>query len=950
MWLPQASLATPRFEAVQGFELGPEQPRCRVLIPDAQGNLYGTTPWGGAQGGGSLFKMTPDGTIATLYPFDYEVGSNPDAGITAGNDGNFYGILHQGGPGNYGGIYKVTPAGEFTMLHQFTGGEDGNRPVSRLLLASDGNFYGTTMEGGANGLGTFFRITSDGVFTTLTHWAEDSVGWAPEGDIIEGADGNFYGTHRNDIASPYRQSGTVYRVTPAGQASLVGSFAGLPSMNFCNPSSLIQASDGNFYGVTTGGGSFFQGTIFKMTPDGSITLLVEFNGSIFEPNGPLFEGPDGDLYGTSYYGGDLGEGTVFKVSKTGAVTIVSHLGGNSGGPERPLSGLILSPDGSFLGATSSGGSHDLGTVFRMTPTGETTVLGSFNGYPSHSPNNKLLQTSDGSWYGTTAQGGTMGNAIFKMAPDKTLSTVTEYYEPFAGSSYYQPALVEGADGRIYGANAFGGEPGYGSIFRITPEGSLEDFFSFEEADGRTPNGLIVGPDGNFYGTTRDGGSDYSGTLFKLTPGGDFSQLAEFKWLDHGQPNPAILLATDGNFYATSENGGPSDIGAISKVTPEGAVSTLTPFDDPDYSYGRPSAGLVEASDGNFYGLLPSSGPDGAGAIYRVTPEGEKTTLLTFNIDNGAEPAGELVEGPDGALYGVTTYGGTDWESGTVFRITTAGEFSTVFNFDRVHGQQPLAGLTRGHDHHLYGTTSWGGLTADGRPAGGGQIFRIRFGAEVETAAATSIDGVSAALNASVQPSGHETEVTFQYGTSPTLDSFSTIPAGTIPAGDEAVAIGATLAGLSPSTTYYFRAVATNAENPVQQAGEILSFTTNGVTAVPDIAVNAGNFSLSDGGFILAGLTRVGQSVDLTLTLRNSSPGSSLNGIAASLSGVNAGSYAIVTPPAATLAGEASTTCVVRFTPGSAGLKLAKLSISSSDPDESPFHIHLGGIALPGSSY
>ena len=942
-WLPLSANATPRFETVQGFELGLEQPRCKNLIRDAQGNLFGTIPSGGPGGGGAVFKMAPDGTLTTFHSFDYRVASNPDFGMTLGSDGNFYGTLIQGGPQDNGGIYKLTPSGEFTMLHLFTGGPDGKRPMTRLLLASDGNFYGATREGGNNGVGTFYRITPAGVFTTLTHWAENTTGWGVGGDIIEGTDGNFYGTHYQDSVSPSHRAGGVYRVTPAGVASEVVSFASIPTMNECFPDGLMQASDGNFYGTTSQGGTSNSGTIYKITPSGTFSFLAQFSGAVRSPNGPLVEGADGALYGTTREGGSYGQGTVFKVTKSGILTVLDEFEYEGPDPSHPLCSLTPTPDGNYVGTSTGGGDYDRGTVFQVTPSGETTVLASFKGEPNWFPNNKLLQASDGSWYGTTEQGGQTYNAIFKMTPDLTLSTLHEITTS-AAYSPYKGALVEGADGNIYGATPYGGDEfGQGTIFRVTPEGAYEDFFTFGDTDGRVPNSLIIGPDGNFYGTTNEGGSDYCGNVFKLTPNAEFTQLLEFQWGSHGMPVPSITFGSDGNLYGITERGGTDDLGTAFKLTLEGQLSTLASIENQEIDGDTPVGGVIQASDGNFYGLLSYGGPDQAGTIYKLTPDGTKTTLFAFNRLNGEQPAGELEEGPDGALYGTTTYGGTNWEYGTVFRITKEGEFSTVFEFDHDHGLQPIAGLTRGQDNHLYGTTSWGGVTAEGKPAGGGQIFRLRFGAEVETAAATTVTSGSADLNASIQPSGYDTEVTFQYGTSPTLDSFSTLPAGTIPAGEEAVATTGVLAGLAPSTTYYFRAVATNAENPAPQVGEILSFTTSDVA---DIAVEAGNSTLPDGGFALAGVTRVGQSVDLTFTVRNTAPGTTLGGITASLSGVYAGSFAIVTPPAATLTGEATTTCVVRFAPGSAGIKVAKLSIASSDPDESPFDINLGGIALP----
>jgi uncharacterized repeat protein (TIGR03803 family) len=332
----------------------------------------------------------------------------------------------------------------------------------------------------------------------------------------------------------------------------------------------------------------------------------------------------------------------------------------------------------------------------VTPAGETTVLASFKGDPDWFPNSKLMQASDGSWYGTTEQGGQNYHAVFKMASDLTISSVP--IPTPVDSAPYKGALVEGADGSIYGTSPYGGDEfGRGTIFRVTPEGTYEDFFTFGEAHGMTPNSLIMGPDGNFYGTTRDGGIDYCGTVFKLTPNAEFTQLLEFQWgtSGNGLPLPSLSFGSDGNLYGITERGGPEDLGTAFKLTLEGELSTLASFGNQEIDGAAPVGGVIQASDGNFYGALSYGGPDQCGTIYKLTPDGTKTTLFAFNRLNGEQPLGELEEGPDGALYGTTTYGGSNWEYGTVFRITKDGVFSTVFEFDHDHGLQPLAGLTRG---------------------------------------------------------------------------------------------------------------------------------------------------------------------------------------------------------------------------------------------------------------
>ena len=936
--------AAPRFEVVQGFELGAEQPY-GSLITDAAGNKYGTS-FGGAGRSGTVFRLAPDGTISILHHFDYVNGEIPGAQLAAGADGNFYGISHGGGSVGGGNVFRVTPAGEFTVLHDFTGGADGRSPGGSLLAASDGNFYGATVQGGANDRGTFFRITPAGVLTTLRDWAQDAVGWQPSGNLIEGSDGNFYGLTRYNNIAGHTDSGQIYRITPGGSASVVGTFAGIPSMDGCSPSSLMQASDGNFYGLTQAGGSGHRGTVFKATPSGAITLLAQFGyQQSAEPGGLLEEGPDGKLYGTSRYGGTAGHGTIFSVTKSGSLTILANLDHETG-PANPTGGLTLEPDGSFLGVSEGGGDHHFGTVFRMTAAGEITVASHFKGSQDNRPTSKLLLASDGNFYGRTTMGGLLSNGVFKVTPDGELTTFPGVDNETIADYDYHSGFAQGSGGDIFNFNAYTGEFGWGEIYRFDENFGRETFYSFGEGGGYVVNSLISDANGNLYGTTSEGGAFGGGTVFKVDPQGAYTLLAELGGEFSYLPNPGLTLASDGCIYGTTQGGGNEQLGTVFKVSPEGVLTTHAQFTNAEVNGRYAKAGVMEASDGNLYGVLSYGGPSEAGTIYKVTPAGEITTLHAFDIVNGGYPVGQLTEGPDGALYGVTLYGGILEDGGTVFRITKAGDYSTVFKFDNVHGKQPLAGLTAGMDGSLYGTTPEGGVTSDGRLAGGGQIFRIVFGAEVETGIATAITSSSATLNATVNPGGYATTVSFQYGTSPDLASFSTVSAGILPAGTEPVNVEAEISGLAPGATYYFRVVAVNDENPLPRSGEIAFFEIVQPAEI-EVATSGGRV-LSDGSIVVFGLTNVGGSGNLTLSIGNTSGTSALTGVDSTISGSGVGHFSITAVPDTTVPAGSSTACTVRFQPTSLGLKTTNLTITSSDPDESPMTIHVYGIALPGS--
>jgi uncharacterized repeat protein (TIGR03803 family) len=283
------------------------------LVQGSDGNIYGTTAGGGANGRGTAFKITPSGTETLLYSFPAG-GSDPYCGLIQGSDGNFYGTTGAGGSSDDGTVFKLTPSGTETILHAFAKtGTDGQIPYAGLIQGSDGNFYGTTYFGGANGFGAVFKVTPSGTETVLYSFAGGSDGEHPYASVIQASDGNFYGTTYQGGAGGL---GTVFRLTPSGTETVLYSFSG-GSSDGANPEAgVIQGSDGNFYGSTLQGGAGGFGTVFKLTPSGSETLLHVFAGSSdgAGPGANLVQGSDGNLYGSTGAGGASGDGTFFKVT------------------------------------------------------------------------------------------------------------------------------------------------------------------------------------------------------------------------------------------------------------------------------------------------------------------------------------------------------------------------------------------------------------------------------------------------------------------------------------------------------------------------------------------------------------------------------------------------------------------------------------------------------------
>jgi uncharacterized repeat protein (TIGR03803 family) len=377
----------------------------------------------------------PAQTFTTLVNFDGSDGDGPSVVIQA-TDGNFYGTASGGGICPYcGTVFKITPSGTLTTLYTFcaqTNCADGDSPFGGVIQATDGNFYGTTSSGWSNngncpdnmGCGTIFKITAAGNLTTLYSFCTLTNcidGWAPDAGLVQGADGNFYGTTNLGGA---HQGGTVYKITPAGELTTLYSFCAQANCtDGYDPNALIRATDGNFYGTTISGGagqtttceiSAGCGTVFKITPDGELTVLHRFNGAKgtpFNPEGALTQGSDGNFYGTTV-GGGTGWGTVFKITPWGKLTILHIFSFHPDGAY-PDTAPVQGTDGSFYGTASIGGQADVlgGTIYKITPTGAFSVLHSF--CAAHMPCGTqpagLVQGTDGTFYGTASVGGTGSN-------------------------------------------------------------------------------------------------------------------------------------------------------------------------------------------------------------------------------------------------------------------------------------------------------------------------------------------------------------------------------------------------------------------------------------------------------------------------------------------------------------------------------------------------------------
>ncbi len=338
------------------------------LCAGQDGSFYGTTTGGGTNGdNGTVFKVTTSGLLTALASFAGTNGSDSQAGLTQGSDGNFYGTTTSGGTnGGWGTVFKMTTNGLLTSLTSFAN-TNGAFPYSGLTLGSDGNFYGTTFLGGSDSLGLIFKVTTNGVLTPLMSFANTN-GANPKAGLALGSDGNFYGTTTSGGTNG--GWGTVFKVTTNGVLTSLVSFN---NTNGASPrATLTPGNDGDFYGTTYYGGSNILGssnsfgTIFRVTTNGVLTSLVSFNNTNGAyPIGGLTFGSDGNFYGTTSSGGGGNLGTAFQMTTNGMLTTLVSFNNTNGA--NPYAGWTLGSDGDFYGTTSGGGGTNGAVVKLVVP-------------------------------------------------------------------------------------------------------------------------------------------------------------------------------------------------------------------------------------------------------------------------------------------------------------------------------------------------------------------------------------------------------------------------------------------------------------------------------------------------------------------------------------------------------------------------------------------------------
>lgn len=610
-----------------------------IMISD---NVFvGTTLQGGANGAGTLFQYSVTSGFSVLHHFSAAAdGANPKGSLSFNNSqGTIFGACSNGGNNNFGTCFAYSFATGYQVLHHFAGGAGGSYPLGGVLLASDGKLYGTTQSGGTNSQGSIFKLDPDSdVFSTIySISAGASDGRYPYGNLIESSPGVFLGICSEGGTNG---TGTIFKITSDGIFSRLKSFQSGPDGSYPK-SGLGKSDDGIFYGVTQFGGADGFGTIYTITEDGTFTKICDINYIAIGANlvsSPVSDG-NGNMIGTSPAGGANSYGTVYKLSSENVITKLHDFSVPLAG-SNPLS--IIKNGNQFFGITSIGGLYNTGVFYSVQLDGTLEDLHDFNlSTDGQNPNGDLFLAQDGKYYGTARFGGVgQSGTVFSITTDGTLE-VLHSFGPSETGQFPYGGVVVAEDGTIYGTTINGGMYSYGTFYSISPEGVftvLYDFFS--PFDGGDPAAsLTFGPDNKIYGLTTNGSSYNAGSLFEYDPATNtLTVVYEFNPdADGGVPRSMLLLHSDGNLYGTTTsglNGG----GSLFRYNPSNGMEILHAF-IPSTDGKNPSGALSEDEQGNVIGFCSMGGINNKGTCFQYNETDGFGVIYSFSSTEGPQPWG-----------------------------------------------------------------------------------------------------------------------------------------------------------------------------------------------------------------------------------------------------------------------------------------------------------------------
>lgn len=715
---------------------------CRFIVPivfvlssittHAQSpTFWGMTVEGGTSNAGTIFKMAPDGTgHAVQHSFVIEnPGSRPGFGsqLLQLANGKMYGVTEYGGPNQNGVLYEYNPAtNTYTKLHDFTQAT-GQRPAGGLALAPNGKLYGLAQAGGTANLGVLFEFDlTTNTYTKKVDFTGTNGSLPFACTLYLHTNSKFYGVTNQGGTSGV---GVLFEYDPATNTYTKKiDFTGTANGSYPY-TTLMITSTGRVFGATSQGGANNNGTLYEYNPSSNtLTKRRDFTTADGRfPLATLVEANNGRLYGLAGSGGANSQGTLFEFNlSTNTFTKKIDFNGTNG--ETPYPGFVKVANGKLYGMTNGGGISSVGVIFEYDVTTNTltkkldfvydAVTGkALNGMV---PTSNFTLASNGLLYSTTSQGGATGEGvIFEYNSSTNAFTKKIDFNARPNGGFPLGGLVRASNGKFYGMTQIGGANDEGVLFEFDPTGNVfTKQYDFSATSGNYPNGsLAAAPNGKLYGMAANEGSLGYGTLFEFDPATNtFTKKIDFDNTNGRDPQGSPFLASNNKFYGMTNNGGANGDGVIFEYDP--ATNTLTKKIDFEFNTGsEPYGDLIQATNGKLYGMTREGGDNGnaSGTLFEYDiATNTMTPRVNFSALNGEDPEGNLVQAPNGKLYGMTTYGGASGD-GVLFEFDPAtNTYTKKLDFGgTAFGSEPSGSLAVSPNGKLYGGTNYGGANGRG---------------------------------------------------------------------------------------------------------------------------------------------------------------------------------------------------------------------------------------------
>jgi uncharacterized repeat protein (TIGR03803 family) len=663
-------------------------------------NAYSQSLWGvnenGGKGAGLIYQLDNNGNYMQSFPFDKNEGSYPTyTNLTEDfSTGMLYGVTSYGGLYDYGIVFEFNPnTNTYTKIADFNG-QNGARPQGALILAN-GLLYGMTLTGGAsaNSAGVIFECNQ--VTKTIINKIDltSASGYNPYGSLLLASNGKLYGmtslggVYNKGVIFEYDISSNLY----VKKLDFNGTNGSTPY------GSLMEASNGKLYGMTKNGGINLNGNIFEYDYN---TNICNNKGNVGSPYGSLIESINGKIYGLSFNGGAGGKGYLFEYDpNTSSYSIKFSFPNIATGPGNPYGSLLEASNGKFYGMTSVGGTYNKGVIFEYNISSNLCVNKfDLNGINGATQNGSLIEYQSGAagnLYGVTNTGGERSQGVlFKYSINSSSYTkmVDFSYDPKGSAP--QPSLTKGQNGKLYGTTMGGGLNNLGTIFEFdTITKIITKKIDFSNSNGYNANGLTLASNGKFYGTTKSGGLYTLGTIFEYNPSTNiFSKLHDFINGAGSSPRGMFTQASNGKLYCVG-TGGLFEYDIVNNLfilKPNTSSWATTP--------------LINSGNGKLYCI-------GGSSIKEYDPL--TNTNIQYTLLGAGQTPNGIMLASNGNIYGTTQFGGIN-NFGTLFEFNPISTTCTkLVDFNILNGKYPIGTLVQSSNGKLYGLTSQAGTNNKG---------------------------------------------------------------------------------------------------------------------------------------------------------------------------------------------------------------------------------------------